>query len=77
MTGTTPDVTFQVRDDDKVSEPYRLDPSDAKRANPLNEPLHVLAVTSCNHHELEPQMNGWGIYGPYRRQMTGQASPGR
>jgi hypothetical protein len=39
----------------------------AELANPLNGPLHVLEVTSCSHEELQPHMNGWSAYGPYRR----------
>ena len=37
-----------------------------KRTNPLNGPLHVLEVASYGHDELQPHMNGWSTYGPYR-----------
>jgi hypothetical protein len=39
----------------------------AERTNPLNGPLRVVVVASCSHQELEPHMNGWSTYGPYRR----------
>lgn len=39
----------------------------ADRIDPLNGPLRLLPVTSANHDELRPQLNGWNTYGPYRR----------
>lgn len=38
----------------------------AERTSPLNGPLHVLEVTSSSHQDLQPHMNGWSSYGPYR-----------
>lgn len=39
----------------------------ADRTDPLNGPLGLLRVESASHAELEPHMNGWNTYGPYRR----------
>ncbi|WP_324194768.1 hypothetical protein [Nocardia terpenica] len=39
----------------------------AERSDPINGPLAVLRVESCRHEELQPHMNGWSTYGPYRR----------
>jgi hypothetical protein len=36
------------------------------RIYPLNGPLRLEEVTSCNHDELQPHMQGWSTYGPYR-----------
>lgn len=38
----------------------------AERTDPLNGPLHLAKVTSCSHEELQPHLNGWSTYGPYR-----------
>jgi hypothetical protein len=38
----------------------------ADRTDPLNGPLQVTEVTSCSYAELEPHMNGWSAYHPYR-----------
>ena len=39
----------------------------ADRTDPLNGALGLLRVESASHDELEPHMNGWNTYGPYRR----------
>jgi hypothetical protein len=39
----------------------------AERTDPINGPLHLIDVTSCSHEELQPHMNGWSAYGPYRQ----------
>ena len=39
----------------------------AERTDPLNGPLRLVQVTSCNHEELQRHMNGWSTHGPYRR----------
>lgn len=39
----------------------------ADRIDPLNGPLRLLRVRSASRDELEPHMNGWSPYGPYRR----------
>jgi hypothetical protein len=38
----------------------------AERINPLNGPLQLIEVTSCDHAELEPHMDGWSTHGPRR-----------
>lgn len=38
----------------------------AECTDPLNGPLRIAKVTSCSHEELQPHMNGWSTYGPYR-----------
>lgn len=38
----------------------------AERTSPLNAPLHMVEITSCTHQELQPHVNGWSTYGPYR-----------
>lgn len=40
----------------------------ADQINPINGPLRVETVTSCSHEELQPHMDGWSTYGPYRRE---------
>lgn len=39
----------------------------ADTTDPINGPLRQLCVTSASHNDLEPHMNGWSSYGPYRR----------
>lgn len=39
----------------------------ADRTDPLNGSLRLLNVTSASHADLEPHMNGWSTYSPYRR----------
>ncbi|OBH00302.1 hypothetical protein A5696_16255 [Mycobacterium sp. E2699] len=39
----------------------------ADSTDPINGPLRLLCVTSASHNDLEPHMNGWSSYGPYRR----------
>jgi hypothetical protein len=39
----------------------------ADRTDPINGPLRPLRITSANHGDLEPHMNGWSSYGPHRR----------
>jgi hypothetical protein len=39
----------------------------ADHTDPVNGPLRLLHVTSASHDELQPHMNGWASYGPYRR----------
>lgn len=39
----------------------------ADSTDPINGPLRQLSVTSASHNDLEPHMNGWSSYGPYRR----------
>ena len=39
----------------------------ADRADPIIGPLRPLNITSAKSDELEPYMNGWSAYGPYRR----------
>lgn len=38
----------------------------ANRTDPISGPLRPLHVTSAKSNELEPYMNGWSAYGPYR-----------
>lgn len=38
----------------------------AERTDPLNGPLRLEEVTSCNHEELQRHMRGWSTHGPYR-----------
>lgn len=39
----------------------------ADDTDPVNGPLRLTCVTSASHNDLEPHMNGWSAYGPYRR----------
>lgn len=39
----------------------------ADRTDPINGPLQLLSITSASYDDLEPHMNGWRAYGPYRR----------
>lgn len=39
----------------------------ADRTDPIIGPLRPLHITSAKSDELEPYMNGWSAYGPYRR----------
>lgn len=39
----------------------------AESTDPINGRLRLLCVTSASHNDLEPHMNGWSSYGPYRR----------
>lgn len=39
----------------------------ADRTDPLNGPLRLVRVRPARGEELEPHMNGWSPYGPYRR----------
>ncbi|GAB5903131.1 hypothetical protein [Mycobacteroides chelonae] len=39
----------------------------ADRTDPINGPLQLLSITSARYDDLEPHMNGWSAYGPYRR----------
>lgn len=39
----------------------------AESSDPINGSLQVIEVTTCNHSELQPHMNGWSTYGPHRQ----------
>lgn len=39
----------------------------ADQTDPISGPLRPLHITSAKSDELEPYMNGWSVYGPYRR----------
>ncbi|WP_254593078.1 hypothetical protein [Prescottella equi] len=39
----------------------------AQHTDPLNGSLQILQVTTCSHDELQPYMNGWSTYHPYRQ----------
>jgi hypothetical protein len=38
----------------------------ADQTDPISGPLRPLNITSAKPNELEPYMNGWSAYGPYR-----------